>query len=444
MAETYKVITETPGWLNRLVGDGVPDDNASLYRKVPYLFRLVQLRCDTLSSVPVKLYKLDDEDEVDEQEWPYPTKLKDLLWWWEAGALLSGAAYGEIMMNSGGYQKDVRYRNPFYMDVKYKDGIITIKQNSSGTEWKNNIFTDEYEMVYFAEYDPSQDLLPGVSPAISANVDAKLLYALSKFPEMYFEGGAMPVTVVGVDTTDEGEIKRMETFFKKVASGLKNAFRTLGTRANSIDVQTITPPLKDLAMPEINAQARDNLLTAFGVPKTLLDSEAANYATAQEDRKSFYQETIMPRARRYEDILNLQLLRKEDLRLEFSFNELELFQEDENERAELLSKLTFSGLPLELAMRIAGYELTDEEQAMLEEKQQEESDDERDELTEELGRWARMAEKRVKDGRDIREFETDIIPGSLHAAITGALESVETPEDVKLIFDNALEWRGYP
>jgi hypothetical protein len=132
------------------------------------------------------------------------------------------------------------------------------------------------------------------------------------------------------------------------------------------------------------------------------------------------------------------------LRLEFSFNELELFQEDENERAELLSKLTFSGLPLELAMRIAGYELTDEEQAMLEEKQQEESDDERDELTEELGRWARMAEKRVKDGRDIREFETDIIPGSLHAAITGALESVETPEDVKLIFDNALEWRGYP
>jgi hypothetical protein len=330
------------------------------------------------------------------------------------------------------------------MDVKYKDGIITIKQNSSGEEWKNNIFTDEYEMVYFAEYDPSQDLLPGVSPAISANVDAKLLYALSKFPEMYFEGGAMPVTVVGVDTTDEGEIKRMETFFKKVASGLKNAFRTLGTRANSIDVQTITPPLKDLAMPEINAQARDNLLTAFGVPKTLLDSEAANYATAQEDRKSFYQETIMPRARRYEDILNLQLLRKEDLRLEFSFNELELFQEDENERAELLSKLTFSGLPLELAMRIAGYELTDEEQAMLEEKQQEESDDERDELTEELGRWARMAEKRVKDGRDIREFETDIIPGSLHAAITGALESVETPEDVKLIFDNALEWRGYP
>jgi hypothetical protein len=56
----------------------------------------------------------------------------------------------------------------------------------------------------------------------------------------------------------------------------------------------------------------------------------------------------------------------------------------------------------------------------------------------------RFAEKRISDGRELREFETDIIPPSLHASISGALESVKTVEDVKAIFDNAIAWQGYP
>ena len=113
----YKAITETPGWMNRLLGDGVPDSAATLYKSVPYLFRVIQLRCDTLSSVPIKLYKTKDIEDLEEQNWPYPSSLDQLLWKWEASALLSGAAYGEIVKNKSGYQKDVQYRNPFDMQV---------------------------------------------------------------------------------------------------------------------------------------------------------------------------------------------------------------------------------------------------------------------------------------------------------------------------------------
>jgi HK97 family phage portal protein len=446
MTANYKVITETPGWLYRLLGDGVPDSNAKLYQQVPYLFRLVQLRCDTLSSVPIKIYRLKDEDEKDEQDWPYPTELTELLWKWEAGALLSGAAYGEIIANNSGVQKDVKYRNPFDMEVQYKDGLITIKQNSTAAEWANNIYANEYEMVYFAEYDPNQDVLPGVSAGKAGNMDAKLLFALSKFPEMYFEGGAMPVTLLGIDSTDKGEIKRVESWFKRSATAIKNAFRVLGIRAGSITPTTLTPPLKDLAMPELNMEAKHNLATAFGVPKTLLDSEAANYATAVEDRKSFYQDTIMPRARKYEGVLNTQLLAKDKLRLEFAFNELELFQDDESKRADLVLKYVQAGAPIELALEIAGKELTEDQLARLTNHQEEREPDRREssEFDEELGRWMRFAEKRISEGRELREFETEIIPPSLHAAITGALDYVKEPDDVKRIFDQALEWKAYP
>jgi phage portal protein BeeE len=440
----YKAITDIPGWYDTLTSDGVPDDNASLYKKVPYLFRVVQLRCDALSNVPIKIYS--GEDEV---TWDYPTPIAELIWRWEAGALLSGAAYGEIITNDSGYKKDVVYRNPFDMSVQYlKNGILQIKQNSSGATWENNLYTGEYEMVYFAEYDPSQDLLPGISAGKAANMDAKLLYALSKFPEMYFEGGAMPVTLLGIDSTDKSEITRVEKWFQNSATAIKNAFRVLGIRAGSITPTTLTPPLKDLAMPEITAEAKHNISVAFGVPKTLLDSEAANYATAVEDRKSFYQDTLMPRARKYESVINAQLLEREGLRLEFDFGELELFQEDEGQRADLMNKLVLSGLPVELALDIAGYDLTDEQMAMLEKKQEERAErdamDFESDLSAELGRWMRMAEKRVKDGKSIREFETDIIPASLHGAISGALESVKKPEDVKAIFDGVIAWQGYP
>jgi HK97 family phage portal protein len=446
MTRNYKAITDIPGWYDVISSDGVPDDNATLYKKVPYLFRLVQIRCDTLASVPIKIYNLQDDDKQEEQDWPYPTKLTELLWKWEAGALLSGGAYGEIVGNDSGYQKDVVYRNPFDMDVKYKDGVITIKQNASGATWENNIYTGVYEMVYFAEYDPAQDILPGISAGKAGNMDAKLLFALSKFPEMYFEGGAMPVTLLGIDSTDKGEIKRVESWFQKSATAIKNAFRVLGIRAGSITPTKLTPDLKDLAMPEINAEAKHNLAVAFGVPKTLMDSEAANYATAVEDRKSFYEDTVMPRARKYESVLNTQLLEREGLRLEFAFNELELFQDDENQRAELLLNYVQAGMPIELAMRKAGIELTDEEMSMLETHQEE-----RDEqvqppsrFDEELGRWMRFAEKRIKDGRELREFETDIIPKGLHAAISGQLEAITDADDVGRVFEQAKEWKGYP
>lgn len=453
MDQRVKTITEIPGWYNRLMGDGVPDNNATLYSNVALLYRALRLRCDGLSGIPMKIFR-GDGDGAEEVEWPYPTPLQQLVWKWEASALLSGAFYGEIVKNRAKFKKDVIYRNPFDMNVQWLgNGELEIKQNSTGATWINNIYEGTYEMIYYAEYDPAQDLLPGVGAGKAALMDSKLLYSLSKFPEMYFEGGAMPVTLLGIDTTDKGEIKRVEKWFQASATAIKNAFRVLGIRAGSIQPTTLTPPLKDLAFPELTDIARHNIAVAFGIKQTMLDSEAANYATSLEDRKSFYEDTIKPRARTFEEVINPQLLSKEGLRLEFAFDEMDIFQEDEGKRAEVLQKLSLAGIPLLVAMDIAGYKLTDEQLAQLNTKQEEEKqtqsdtmDNERDEdpQREEIRRWQRMVEKRVREGKAIREFQSDIIPASLHGAISGALEYVKTVDDVKRLFTGIIEWQGYP
>ena len=111
MAETYKTITNVPGWVDLLTSDGVPNSVASLYRSVPILFRAIQLRCDALSSVPVAVMK---GEEV-EAKWPYPTKLGELLWRWEASCLLSGAAFGELVTNKSG-KLQIEYVNDWRGD----------------------------------------------------------------------------------------------------------------------------------------------------------------------------------------------------------------------------------------------------------------------------------------------------------------------------------------
>ena len=444
MAETYKTITNVPGWVDLLTSDGVPDSVATLYKYVPLLFRAVQLRCDAISSVPVAIMK-GKENEVD---WPYPTKLGNLIWQWEASNLLAGAAYGEIVTNKSGFRKDIKYRNPFDMDVKYDRGVYQFKQNSSGAVWYNEPEAGQYQMLYIKEFDPTQDTNPGIGAGKASNIDAKLLYAISKFPEMYFEGGAMPVTLLGIDSNDRNEIERIQNWFRRSATAIKNAFRVLGVRTGSITPVTLTPPLKDLSFPEISEMAKDNIAMAFGIKQTLLDSEAANYATAQEDRLAFYEDTIKPRARLFEDALNEQLLARDGLRLEFRFNEMDIFQEDENDRAELLNKLTTAGLPIGVSLQLAGYKLTEEQLSMLEEHREQLDDriDETpvDERTTELRKWQKFAEKRVKEGKELREFETSIIEPSLQGAINGALEGAKTAEEVKHIFDSVIEWRNYP
>lgn len=443
--KSFKAITTIPGWYDTYTTDKMPKTTDLLYHVVPVAYRALQIRCDSLAGVPVKITRPNEEVV----EWPFIQELNRLIWLWEASMLQKGACFGEMIPTAGGAVYDVEYRNPFDMEVDYQDGIIEFRQSSYGATWTNNLKTGELEMFYLNEYDPMQDILPGVGAAEAALSDIRLLFALSKFPENYFEGGAMPVTLLGVDTNDPNEIERTEKFFKRQTTKLVNAFRILAIRAGAIDPKQLTPPLKDLAMPELQEMAKKNVGLAFGIPLTLLDSQAANYATKQEDRLSFYEEVIKPRARMFESAINKQLLKPFDLKIYFAFEEMAIFQEDEADRATVLEKLINAGMPLRLAVDIAGYKLREDEYALLEDldrgkQEAREQDQEKSEIQEELRKWQRMAEKRFKDGKPFRDFKTDIIPEALSGAINGALMEAGSVQDIKAIFAASRPWEDYP
>ncbi len=441
--KNYKTITTTPGWLESLRDEGSPNTASRLYAQVPLIYRCIQLRADAISGVPIKLVNASGDDV----EWPFAEPLPGLIWKTEASLLLAGAAYWAPQENRYRVIKNIMYLNPFSISVKYEDGKLIFKQGQ--TEWINDLTDKKYQMVYFSEYDPIQDILPGVSLADVTKTDAQLLSALTRFPRSYFEGGAMPVTLLGIDTTDVGEIQRIESWFKRSVTSVKNAFRVLGFRAGSITPTTLTPPLKDMTMPGLWNDARKNIYTAFGIPESMLDTTAGNYATAKEARLSFYEDVIKPRAQHtYETVINQQLLSRLGLTLQFDFEAMDIFQEDESRRAEVLQALNAANVPLDLALEIAGFELTDEQSARLlpaiSSQELAQSSHAEEPLAAELRRYQRMVEKRVKEGKPIRPFESDIIPPALNAAIAGQLEMAKDLVGVRAIFDDAMRWGEYP
>ncbi len=442
--QRFKAITNIPGWLENLNNEGLPNSTAALYSQVPLIYRAVRLCADALAAVPVKIMSGKDT----EVNWPYPEPLETLIWKADVSLQLTGGAYWEPVKNQYGYKKTVLYRNPWGMDVKYKDGKIHFKQGRA--EWVNDPAAGKYELVYFAEFDPAQDILPGVGAAEVATIDGQLLAALSKFPKNYFEGGAMPVTLLGIDTTDKNEIERIEGWFKRSVTSIKNAFRVLGIRAGAITATNLTPPLEQLAMPELSQEAKKNIYTAFGIPESMLDTTASNFATAQEARLGFYEDKIKPRARLFENVINQQLLanEKEPLTIKFDFEAMPLFQQDESKRAQVLHELTASRIPLRLAIDLAGYTLSKEQLAMLDVAPEPEPRPVvpvlADAVGDEMRRWQRMAEKRIKDGKPIRDFESDIIPAALNGAIAGQLEDAKGLEDVRAVFKSVIQWQEYP
>jgi hypothetical protein len=206
-------------------------------------------------------------------------------------------------------------------------------------------------------------------------------------------------------------------------------------------------------MPELREAVLEEISHAFGIPKTMLLADAANYATAKEDRMGFWQETIRPRAEVWiQSVINEQLLNERGLRLEFAFDEMDIFQQDEQVRAASYYNYIQAGMKPSIAAQILGIELpADYEYAMLDEDAKEVreveavNDDSRPRpvVTDELRAWLRFEEARFGK-EDKREFECKFTPSALAGAIQGALETAKSKDDIKRIFRQAEQWKSYP
>ena len=446
---------------------GQPDDGKSgikdYFKAVPWLYRGVSLRANAVSVMPFIIYRGEEEiDKSDEYKntvgfLPNPKRTFKLL---EMSLALMGRAYLFNVRNNV-VTLELKYLNPNTIQpvIDEAEGLTGFKRTLTTTK--------DYEpedIIYFWLEDPYVEIgEPETSPAKAALMASGVLANVDEYVAAYFERGATRATIFSAKGMSAGDAKTFETWWTKFITGVRNSFRTKVLNAESMEPTVVGDGLTGLQDQELTREKREDIGTALGIPHTLLFSDAANYATAGQDDFHYYDKTIVPECEFIQWILNEQVFEPLGLRLEFQPDTLDVFQRDEKERSESLGFLVQAGMPIDMAARTLGFELSDKDWLMLEEivaRKEEQAENmlnianmapaaggqpdrpvdsppnSQGNMRADLGKWKMKAKKRLRSGKSpVVDFESEYIPEYVATTITEQLETAKNAEDLSAIFD---------
>jgi hypothetical protein len=165
--------------------------------------------------------------------------------------------------------------------------------------------------------------------------DIGLASSLTHFAEAYFSRGGFPLTILSTEGVIS-EPEKVLSWWNAMVRGARQAFKAI-LLTNKITPTVIGSNIKDTIAPELYSQAAHNVAIAFGIPLSLLLSDAANYATALGDHVRFYTETVIPLAERIFEQWNERVYEPQGLEIECDPSQLEIMQAYQLEQAAAVS-----------------------------------------------------------------------------------------------------------
>ena len=333
-----------------------------LYETVAFLYRCVEVRANALVALPWAVQR-NDSDIWTNADGALPAELAalsdipDLLWQTEAAMCLAGEAFWHKIETRARRLLEVRWLSPSTITpvwdadaglIGYKRALPNRAPQPMSVE----------EVVHFW-LRGMHETKPRRSPAEAASIAARVIYNTDLFTAGFFERGAIKATLLTVDGNPlPAERERIKSWWRRFMAGVKNAF-TAEVVAASVKPVVVGDGIGELANTALTAEKREDIATAMGVPHSLVLSNAANYATSQQDELNFYNLTIVPEARLIERQINRQLFEPLGLQFQFRPEELSVYQEDETQRAQAFSLYVGAGIPLGTAAQILGVSLPD-------------------------------------------------------------------------------------
>ena len=360
----------TPGvW----VGGGQNTAQTQAVKLLPSVFSGLSARMSAMADLPFTIYSAKGDKPLDNSDayknvvgfLPYPAQTFGLT---EGSLVIAGQAYWYKEKGvKTGQVKSLKYWNPSSVKLdsdKAKKGEIFFTRSG------NPQLIPADEVLYTWLSDPDVELgPPNIYPLASAMLAAGAGGAIMKFISDYMSRGAVKAMLLMVDgMPPPGEVERMETWFNRFMSGVKNmgwkVFNSAGVKPTIVGDGL--EALKDLS---ITKELRYDIHTALGT-RHLLEDE--NFATANARERQFYTITIVPDARLIQNSYNEQILHAMGYHLEFEPQRLEIFQDNEAETSKSFMDL-FNGLrevlPVEVSFQLASekldYQFTDEQMAMI-------------------------------------------------------------------------------
>ena len=324
---------------------GTEDDATALsvhgaYSAVPFVYRGVDVRAKAVQKMPLMLTRRGGKADLSTQSVhaPLMALIRSLLYLTEAGLCVYGASYLIKEVNQFGKNLTPRWLLPTTVTPWYDQTTLTLThfdRIAAGRQYR--VPVDQMITVWLPTI--GSEIGAGVAPVAVALRAAGVLHNVDSYLEHYFAGGAVKATLLQVEgNPPEPERKKLEAWWKRVASGVK-AVRHASAVSAKVNPIVIGDSLKDTVNKELTAQEREDIATALGVPHSLMMSNAATFATAQQDWFNFYDQTVIAQADLIVRAFNEQWLTDLGLQLILAPEQLEAFQYAETQKASAIQQL---------------------------------------------------------------------------------------------------------
>lgn len=293
-----------------------------LYSKSVYVYACVSKIAQKTASIDWQFFriknKLGDKQElfvheaIDLLYKPNPFQTKGQFFEkYVINKKLAGEAYILKVRQNGPGTKVVELWNlrPDYMTI-VKDKELFIKAYEFNKPDGKVTFQPE-DIIYDASPNPLDDF-GGMSALFAANTRVETELNAVSYQRNFFQNNARPDFLLKTPTKVSNEQKEdIKESWEKRHKGAKNVGKG-AILEGGLDYQQISISQREMDYIESLKMTRDDILTAFGVPKPVVAiTDDVNLANAQTAMTIFLSETIVPEIKRLTEKLNEELISPE-------------------------------------------------------------------------------------------------------------------------------------
>lgn len=326
------------------------------YEHVGLLYACTHIRAKSLSKVPWVIQDDSEKTIWEKGQKPPPNlvglaNLPKLLPKTEAALVLGAQSYWHKERNRVRVT-GLRWFAPIATEPVWdvEGGLIYFRRHL----FKIEVIPPE-DMVYLRYEHPLHETMRDRSPGEASMASAGVIYNVDEFVRGFFERGAIKATLLQLEgNPDKDERARLKAWWKRAMSGVANAFGMEVVNGAKITPVVIGEGISELSNTDLTGEKREDLAITLGVPQSMIFSEAANYATATQDEQNFYNSTIVPDCTLIAEQVNEQLLDEMGLHLVFKPETMDIFQQDENDKAQSFATYVNAKIKPSIAAQMLG------------------------------------------------------------------------------------------
>lgn len=258
---------------------------------------------------------------------------------------LTGNAYWLLDMFVAGKPTEIYPLNPYRIKI-VPDPHEHVKEYKYDIGQSKSISLSKEILIHFKYFNPTDDFY-GLSPISAGRLAIDTQDFGDKYNRNFFVNSAEPkgALVINGELTDD-QRKRIIASWNSAHRGVSKSHK-IAIEEGGIKWEQRGLSQKDMDFVNSKKMTREDILGVFGVPPALVGVfEYASYANSKEQRQIFWRDTMIPKLKKVENVINSFLIKPYDnsLYLEFDLSIVESLKEDEKIRAEINSILTNSGI----------------------------------------------------------------------------------------------------